>query len=413
MNTLTSKKTKRITGKPLAWLLTLVYFASYITRKNFATILQQVISETGLAKDTLSIVLVCMTIAYGVGQIVNGRLGDKFKPTNMIFCGMILATAVNLIFPFAAQSVLLMAILWTVNGYAQSMMWPPIVKILVSNCEDEMYGYSVVRISWGSSFATIALYFLAPLVIALTGTWKAMFFVSAAIGFSILIIWSFLKRRIESNPPQADLPTDSVPQKQFRIPRAALLPMVFIILGIIFQGMLRDGVATWMPTYLADVHGMSNQKSILSGVFPAIFSIACFSISGALYKRFFKNEVVCGAVIFGISVVAAGTLLLLFGKSSVVAIICMTLITGCMHGTNLMLITHVPKRFKKHGNISTFAGIVNACTYVGEAIFMYGIAVIADRFDWRVCIGVCFGIALLGTLCVLLAARPWKRFYEK
>lgn len=411
MNTLTNRKP--ILGKPLAWLLTLVYFSSYITRKNFATILQQVISETGLAKDTLSIVLVCMTVAYGVGQIVNGRLGDHFKPTNMIFCGIILATAVNLIFPFAAGSVVLMAILWSINGYAQSMMWPPIVKILVSNCDDEMYGYSVVRISWGSSFATIALYFLAPLVIALTGTWKAMFFVSAAVGLLMLIAWFFLKGRILSESQKAEATKDTTPQKQFHIPRAALLPMVFIILGIIFQGMLRDGVATWMPTYLADVHAMSNQESILSGVFPAIFSIACFSISGALYRRFFTNEVVCGAVIFGVAVLAAGTLFLLFGKSSVVAILCMTLITGCMHGTNLMLITHVPKRFKKYGNISTFAGIVNACTYVGEAIFMYGIAVIADRFDWRVCIGVCFAIAVLGTLCVVIAARPWKRFIEK
>ena len=168
-----------------------------------------------------------------------------------------------------------------------------------------------------------------------------------------------------------------------------------------------------MPTYLADVHGMSNQESILSGVFPAIFSIACFSISGALYRKFFTNEVICGAVVFGIAVLAAGVLFVLFGQSTLVAMVCLTLITGCMHGVNLMLITHVPKRFKKHGNISTLAGLVNACTYVGEAIFMYGIAVIADRFDWRVCIGVCFAIAVLGTACCLIAARPWKKFYEK
>ena len=410
MNTLTKKP---ITGKPLAWLLTLVYFSSYITRKNFATILQQVITETGLAKDTLSIVLVCMTVTYGLGQIVNGRLGDKFKPTNMIFYGIIIATAVNLIFPFVAGSVVLMAILWSINGYAQSMMWPPIVKILVSNCDDEMYGYSVVRISWGSSFATIALYFLAPLIIALTGTWKAMFFFSSAVGCLMLIVWISLKRRIASEPPQLAQTNNESPKKNFRIPRAALLPMVFIILGIIFQGMLRDGVATWMPTYLADVHGMSNQESILSGVFPAIFSIACFSISGALYRKFFTNEVICGAVVFGIAVLAAGVLFVLFGQSTLVAMVCLTLITGCMHGVNLMLITHVPKRFKKHGNISTLAGLVNACTYVGEAIFMYGIAVIADRFDWRVCIGVCFAIAVLGTACCLIAARPWKKFYEK
>ena len=177
--------------------------------------------------------------------------------------------------------------------------------------------------------------------------------------------------------------------------------------------MLRDGIATWMPTYLNEIHGMSNEESIFSAIFPAIFSILTFSLSNWLYKKFFTNEVVCGAVIFGIATVAAAVIFILFGVNQIIAIVCFTLITGCMHGINLMLITHVPKRFKKYGNISTFAGIVNACTYVGEAIFLYGIAVIADSFNWETSIGVCVLIAALGTLCCVIAAAPWKKFSEQ
>ena len=402
---------KRILGKPLAWLLTLIYFTSYMTRKNFATVLQQVISETGFEKDTLSIVLVSMTGPYGIGQIVNGRLGDKFKPTNMIFCGLIMATSVNLIFPFASTSIPAMALLWGINGFAHSMMWPPIVKILVTNCDDDMYSYAVLRVSWGSSFATIALYFIAPVIIALTNTWKAICFVGAAIGILMTVSWFFLKRRINTALPEET--TSNKTERGFKLPKAATFPIMFIILGIIFQGMLRDGVATWMPTYLAEIHGMSNEESILSAVFPAIFSILTFSASNWLYKRFFTNEVVCGGVIFGISVAAAGTLFLLFGKSLIVAIVCFTLITGCMHGINLMLITHVPKRFKKYGNISTFAGLFNACTYVGEAVFLYGIAALANNFGWKFSIGTCFVIAICGTLSCFIAASPWKKFSDQ
>ena len=402
---------KRILGKPLAWLLTLIYFTSYMTRKNFATVLQQVISETGFEKDTLSIVLVSMTVTYGIGQIVNGRLGDKFKPTNMIFCGLIMATSVNLIFPFASTSIPAMALLWGINGFAHSMMWPPIVKILVTNCDDDMYSYAVLRVSWGSSFATIALYFIAPVIIALTNTWKAICFVGAAIGILMTVSWFFLKRRINTALPEET--TSNKTERGFKLPKAATFPIMFIILGIIFQGMLRDGVATWMPTYLAEIHGMSNEESILSAVFPAIFSILTFSASNWLYKRFFTNEVVCGGVIFGISVAAAGTLFLLFGKSLIVAIVCFTLITGCMHGINLMLITHVPKRFKKYGNISTFAGLFNACTYVGEAVFLYGIAALANNFGWKFSIGTCFVIAICGTLSCFIAASPWKKFSDQ
>ena len=403
-------KNNNIVGKPLAWLLTLVYFTSYMTRKNFATVLQQVISETSIEKDLLSIVLVCMTVAYGAGQIINGRLGDKFKPTNMIFCGLIMATAVNAVFPFTADSVTAMAILWGINGYAQSMMWPPIIKILVTNCDDDMYSYSTLRVSWGSSFATILLYFLAPLIITFTGTWKAICWVSAAIGLVMCISWFSLKNRISTTVANV---SEKNSKNGFRIPSAAIFPIVFIILAIIFQGMLRDGVSTWMPTYLAEIHSMSNEKSILSAVFPAIFSILTFSIANWLYRKFFTNEVVCAAVIFGVSCASAGVLFLLFGKSSLVAIVCFTLITGCMHGINLMLITHVPKRFKKYGNISTFAGIVNACTYIGEAIFLYGLAAIAKHLGWFFSIGTCFAIAALGTLCCFVAAKKWKKFIEQ
>ena len=407
---------KPISGKSLAWLLTLVYFTSYMTRKSFSTVLAEVVTSTGIDKETLSIVAVCMTVTYGLGQIINGRLGDKFKPTNMIYCGLIIATTVNIIFPFISGSVVAMAIFWGINGFAQAMMWPPIVKILVANCDDAMYGYSVVRISWGSSFATIALYFIAPLLIMLTGSWKSMFFVSAAMGLIFTVFWTFAKRRINVSVPteaNGDTAEAATPSQKFRFPRAAILPFVFIVLGIIFQGMLRDGVATWMPTYLKEVHGMESAGAILSGVFPAVFSIICFSVAGTLYKKFFKNEVLCGGVIFAVAVLASGILLLLYGKNTIVAITCLTLITGCMHGVNLMLITHVPKRFKKHGTISTFAGLVNACTYVGEAIFLYGLAVLAGKFDWRFCVGIFLVIAALGTACCFIAARPWDKFSKE
>lgn len=404
---------RSVVGKRLGWLLTLVYFASYMTRKNFATVLQQVIADTGIAKETASIILVCMTVTYGLGQIINGRLGDKFKPTNMILCGLCIATAVNILFPFASASVVVMAVLWGINGFAQSMMWPPIVKILVSNCDDDTYGDSVVRIYWGSSGATIFLYFFAPLVILLTGTWKVMFWVCAAVGLGVTVFWASVKGRVSCGAEDGGcVGSEQGESHGFKLPKKAVFPMLFIVLGIICMGMLRDGVATWMPTYLADVHSMSNEESILSGIFPAIFSIACISITGKIYGRFFTNEVVCAAVIFGLSALSAALLFLLFGRNSAMAIVCFTLITGCMHGINLMLITHVPKRFKKYGNISTFAGIVNACTYVGEAIFMYAIAMIANRFDWKFSIGTCFVIAVLGTAGCVIAARPWRKFIK-
>jgi OPA family glycerol-3-phosphate transporter-like MFS transporter len=91
----------------------------------------------------------------------------------------------------------------------------------------------------------------------------------------------------------------------------------------------------------------------------------------------------------------------------------MALITGANHGVNLMLIGHVPKRFRKYGNISTVSGAVNSCTYVGSAIATYGIAKLSELFGWSITVLIWVGIALLGTVCCLAAMPKWKKFIEK
>ncbi len=400
-------KTKNIVGKPLAWLLTLIYFASYVTRINFAAIIQEVVSDTGFEKSALSVILVCLSVSYAVGQVVNGYLGDKIKPQNLIMCGLCVATAVNLLFPFFSSSIGVMSVLWTVNGFAQAMMWPPMVKILVANCDEATYGYSVVRVSWGSSFGTILIYLLSPIIIKLVG-WRAVFYTSALIGLCAAALWAVFMPRINSE--SRSLSESEKPSKGFKLPKTALFPLIFIALAIILQGMLRDGVTSWMPSYLAENFGTDNASSIFQTVTLAIFSIVMFSFAGWLYEKFFKNEVALAALIFAVATASALALFLLFGAGSVVAILMMMLISGCMHGINLMLITHVPKRFKKHGNISTISGIINSCTYIGSAIFTYGVALLAERIGWQYTVGVWAIIALLGTLCCLIAMSPWKKF---
>ena len=401
---------KRIGGKPLAWLLTAVYFASYVTRINFAAIIQEIVTDMGYEKAALSIVLVVISITYGAGQIINGKLGDKIRPDLMILMGLIISTAANLLFPLFISSIPVMAVLWGVNGFAQAMMWPPMVKILVTATDTETYNYAVVRVSWGSSIGTIFVYLSAPLIISLVG-WRAVFYTSAAVGVAMAIVWQMLRGRIsaDTSVKEAEVTTP----ERFRFPKEAICPILFIAAAIIFQGMLRDGISSWMPTYLSEVFHLDNETSILLTVSLAIFSIITSAIAGAAYKKYFKNEVMLGGVIFAISAIASLLLYLLFDFGIAVTVVLMMIVNGCMHGINLMLITHVPKRFKKYGNISTISGLINSCTYIGAAISTYGIALLSESVGWRGTIGVWLVIAVLGTACCFVSAVPWKKFYKE
>ena len=403
-----------ITGKKLAWLFAYVYFASYVTRINLSAVIQEVVTDTGFEKSALSIILVCMSISYGVGQIINGWIGDHIKPQNLIFIGLITATAINIIFPFFSSSIPVMCLLWTINGFAQAMMWPPIVKIMVNTMDEVTYGTASVIVSLGSSIGTIFIYLTAPLIITLF-SWQTVLYTSAAIGLFSVIIWKFLKDRVYDENliklPEAD--GGKAEKQKLSFPRAAIFPMIFIALAIIFQGMLRDGVTNWMPSLLSEAFKMGNSASILCTVSLAIFSMVSFILAGSFYKKLFKNEVACAAAIFAIASVSSLLLSLLFDSGAVSAIIFMTLITGANHGANLMLIGHVPKRFRKYGNISTISGAINSCTYVGSAIATYGIAKLSEVFGWQFTVIIWCVIAILGTLCCLIATPKWKRFIEK
>lgn len=403
---------KMITGKKLAWLFAFVYFASYVTRINFAAVIQEVVDYTGFAKSELSIILVCMSISYGVGQIINGWIGDRIKPQNLIFVGLATATVINIAFPFFSSSIPVMCALWMINGFAQAMMWPPIVKIMVSTMDEVTYGSASVIVSLGSSIGTIFVYLTAPLIITLL-SWQFVLFFSAAVGIASTVIWGFVKNRVYDENQIIPEESDEKKPAKFVFPKAAIFPLVFIALAVICQGMLRDGVSNWMPSLLSETFDMGNSASILCTVSLSVFSMLSFILAGAFYKKLFKNEVACSAAIFGIAAVSALLLTLLLNTGALAAIVFMTLITGANHGVNLMLIGHVPKRFRKYGNISTISGAINSCTYIGSAIATYGIARLSELYNWQFTTTVWFIIAAVGLVFSLIAMTKWKKFIEK
>lgn len=402
--------TKRISVKGLTWLFAFIYFASYVTRINFSAIIQEFATDTGIEKTVLSSILVCLSITYGVGQIINGWLGDKIKPQLLIFCGLASATVINLLFPFISFSVPLMCVFWGVNGFAQAMMWPPMVKILVGSMNEEEYGNSVIKIFCGSSFGTIFVYLIAPLIIKLW-SWKGVFIACATIGIIACIVWYLMQEKTVVTETEAEVENTktSIPAP-FKFPKEAVFPIVFIMIAISFQGMLRDGVTSWMPTYLAEVFEMDNAMSILSTVSIAIFTTISYFVTGWMYKKFFRTEVACGIALYGVVLFFTALQYILYDFGAGIAIVCMTMTTSAIHGVNLMLVSHVPKRFKKYGNISTISGVLNACTYVGSAIFTYGVAVLANSLGWRPTVGIWFIIGICGVACCFMALKAWRKF---
>lgn len=394
--------------KRAAWLCTLVYFASYVMRINFAVMIVKICSEMNLDKSELSVVLVGLTVSYGVGQVISGMLGDKIKPTDLLFFGVCAAAICNVAM-FFCHSVPAMTVVWCVNGLAHAMLWPPMVRLLASNFNEKEYVYAVIRVSWGSSIATILLYLVCPVLLYVI-SWRYILLLCAAVGVVTAVLWRISSPKMFGAEVMADAKKDDK-KETVKMPAAIYLPVVLIMLGIIAQGVLRDGVTNWMPSYMMETFGMTEENSILTAVIPAIFSIVGFQVFGKLQQKLIKNEVLCACSIFGLAAASALVMFVISGGAAVSTLL-MSIIIGCMHGVNLMLITVVPKRFVKYGRVSTVSGVLNACTYIGAAASTYGFAALAETKGWNFTVGMWAAVAAVGMVICLVTSFLWKKYYK-
>ena len=413
MKSTISKNTKKI-----AYLLAVVYFTSYCMRVNLAVMLVKICSEMQVEKSALAIVVTGLTVAYGTGQVIRGFLGDRIKPQHIIPAGLALAVLCN-VGIFFSSTIPAMTVIWSVNGFAHALLWPPIVRLMSTHLSAGDYSFAAVRVNQGSSIATIALYLFCPLLLGFM-EWRTIMLLCAAWGAVMTVLWFILYPRVftkEALPAEKTGSSDSVPEKKaLPIPLYIFGALALIMPGIMMQGMLRDGVTNWMPSFLLETFGLSEENSIVSTVILAIFTMISYSAFGALQKRFFKNEVTCASTIFGGAAIVCALLFLvnMFAPTAalVPSLVLMALTVAAMHGVNLMLIAIVPRRFVPFGKVSTYSGILNACTYVGAAISTYGFAALAETFDWNFTILTWVAISLVGAVLCFFAARIWQKHLD-
>lgn len=386
----------------LAFLFAVTYMISYLTRINYGAIIAEMEYATGLSKSMLSMALTGSFITYGVGQIISGICGDKFSPKRLISCGLIVSVLMNFLIPICQNPYQMLGV-WCINGFAQSFMWPPMVRLMTVLLSEEDYKSASAKVSWGSNIGTILVYLLSPVLITAFG-WKSVFVFSAICGIVMIFIWNQYSYEISAEPPKSDMPSQKGRNRSL-----FTVLMAGIMAAIILQGMLRDGVTTWMPSYISETYHLSSAISILTGVIMPIFSILWIQVTARLYIKKLKNPLMCSGVLFAAGTVSALILVFVTGKSAALSVVFSAFITGCMHGVNLILICMIPPFFKNQGNVSTVSGILNSCTYIGSALSTYGIAVLSEKAGWNATLLVWCLIAAMGTVICMLCVKPWKK----
>lgn len=406
------------TARLLFVLCWIAYFSTYLGRLNYSASLTEIIRAEGFEKGAAGLIGTAFFCAYGVGQLLSGFLGDRLAPEKMILTGILGSGLCNLGMGFAA-SIPQMAAIWCANGLLQSLIWSPIIKLFSDWIPVVRQQKFCIHINSSVPIGTFAAYAITALIVWKLH-WRNVFFFSAACLLGIAFLWFFGIGRIK-----ADIRENGVAEEEVHVggregsaavsmwKMVCVSGMLFFCAGLMMQGILKDGVTTWIPTYIREVFGMESAVSIISTTVIPIFNLSGVYLAAFVNRNFFRNELQTSAAFF---VVCAGALVLLrlFGGSSLLAALFFFGVgTTAMMAVNTMLVSVVPIYFAPYGKSSTASGLLNSSAYAGGAISTYGIGVLSEFAGWNATILIWALLAAAGMGFCLIGKKYWEQFIKK
>ncbi len=399
----------------LALLCFFTYATIYIGRLNYSAALPGMIASGLITKTQGGMIATAYFAAYGFGQLVNGFLADRYNPYAQVTIGIVSSAALNMLMA-VVRTPALMLLVWGLNGYAQSLVWAPAFLIVFQCVSDECRNSSLLLINSAPSAGTIFAYIYSSTVLRISA-WKSLFFWASAILGAGTLVWVIGIRMIcrhEKHLPEAQKTsdtnktagkTDGAHENFLRI-LGPSLPL--LIIPAMIHGMLKDGVTSWLPTYMTEVFSMSAENAVMFTVILPLINISGAAVAFWLMSRM-HNEVLCALLLFGISGACLVLLTALGNLSAVLAVVLFALVTAAMMAVNVTLCSQVAARFGAKGISGAISGFFNACGYIGTAVSMYGIAWIAENCGWGVT-RLMWGISCVVAIVFCVAAVPfWKQ----
>lgn len=402
----------------ICWL---TYFGTYLGRLNFSAAMAEMIAAEGMSKAQLGMVGSGFFFGYGIGQLINGWLGDRLNARRLVFFGIFTSSLMNLLMGFAS-SYHFMLLLWSINGIVQSSVWSPMLRLCSDLLTKAQCTKTCVNLATTVPIGTLAAYLLATLAIAASG-WRMVFYSSGACLFFISALWLLGTGRLEKRAQRIGVLEEEAQldaQAQHNPTRAITCKVMLLASGIVWigcaallHGIVKDSVTTWAPTYLTELFGTDAITSILLTMVLPVVNLAGVYAATFVNRRFVHNEMATSAVFFAVTLLALGALIL-FGRNSIgLSIALLAVVTSAMLGINTLIVTLVPLRFQKLGKVSTMTGGLNCLTYLGSTISSYGVGLIAQQQGWSI-VQLCWlGLALMGIVSCIFAAYLWQRFCRR
>ena len=374
-----------------------LYFVCQICRTDLSTCMVDLLPDLGIAKDAMGLAITAGYIAYAAGMSVNSLLTDRTNPRLMICVCMFCCAASHIGIRLMPRLPVIIA-LWCVNGYAQSAIWPSLVRLMSDNLPMEKQERALRVISLCQHAGALSCYLIVPAELAMGG-WRAVMTITSAACLTLGSIW-LLMRSLRTGAASSEKPESRAAKLDLRFFRKGKL---FCFMSIAcLTGMIRDGLTSWAPVYFSEEFSLSAALSlVLSAILPAA-KILAFAVHPMICKRLpgTKQQL----IVFYAGCAAAACIVLLANAAgwTLAAAGFMAVMLCLMVCTDISFTISLPIRFGPVGRSATVSGILDCMLYVGAAISSYLFAFLAQWGGWNATILCWIIIPVIAVVFVLL-----------
>ena len=411
--------------KSFAWKMLLsfglTYMFFYNGRQNINLVLTQMAEGLGSTTAAMGVVSSALFWCYAFGQLVNGRLGAFFGYKRYMMFGVAASAVLNVIISFQ-HSIPVIAVLWGLNGFCQSMVWSNGLGVLNKWWPKRDRGFASGLATAFSGIAQVVTYLTLLLCMELNPEWgwRAGFrypmipMALMLIAFAALFkekpedvgLKAFEEEDLVAAARDASLSAE-IESKGFLYPYKVLFSepkvIVFCLISAI-AGVGRYGLLTWVPTYFTESMGLPIKAGIFSSILLPLGQACAMFVFPFITDKVFKGKrepmlalasvvTFCGMICFPLikTQMPASVMLFVVGVSGMVTGIIWA-VAGDMGG----------RAFS-----STVVGVLDWAVYMGAAIQASVFGFVKDSFGWPA-IFITIGCLYIIMLVLTLTARKMK-----
>ena len=408
-----------------AWLILLsfgfTYLFFYNGRQNINLVMPLMKEYFASDLGTIGVVSSALFWCYAFGQLVSGRLGSYFGYKKLMIFGIAASAVLNILISFQSNLIII-AILWGLNGFVQAMVWSNGLGVINKWWPKEKRGFASGLTTAFSGLAQAVTYLTVNwcLILNPEWSWRAGFRYPIVPMVLVLIAFiAFFKEKPEDvglesfKEPDDELDKNTkaleteIASKNFFFAYKLLFSepkvLIFCLISAI-AGVGRYGLLTWVPTYFTEELGLTLKNDMFTYIVLPLGQACAMFIFPFITDKIFKGNREPMLVLASI-VACIGLICFPFFKTQLPATIMLFVVGVFSMVTGV--IWAIAGDMGGRALSSTVVGVLDWAVYMGAAIQASIFGFVKESFGWNA-IFVTIACLYIILLVLTLLARKMK-----